>query len=543
MTDIIKREPVIPVVAGIKDPIRDGIKAGWKLQSATELSNDSLLSADVIIIGTGAGGGTAAEILTDAGLNVLMLEEGPLKSSDDFRMDEREAYRDMYQESAGRMSKDGSMSILQGRCVGGTTVINWTSSFRTPEQTLEHWAKEFGVKGMSSEEMAPWFAKMEERLGVQPWQVSPNKNNAVLKDGAAKLGLDWKVIPRNVRGCWNLGYCGVGCPTNAKQSMLVTTIPSALEQGAKLLYSARAERLIMEGRKVQGVEVSALDDNYQPTGKRIIAKAPHVILAAGAINGPALMLRSKAPDPHKRIGKRTFFHPTTFTFAEFEEYVDPYYGAPQSIYSDHYQWNTVTGPVGYKLEVPPLPPGFASVLLLGHGANHFQDIQKLPHLHSMIALLRDGFNAESEGGKIELSNDGSPIIDYKVNDYLWDGVVRSWLSMAEMQFAAGAKATRVSHVDSPWFHSWEEAKAGIPKLEFRSNAYTIGSAHCMGGMAMGEDQTRCLVDSNGKYHHLDNLYVFDGSVFPTSIGANPQLSIYGMVCRNAHKLVETIKNA
>src|SRR5690554_712388 len=336
MTDIIKREPVIPVVAGIKDPIKEGIKAGWKIQSATELSDDSLLNADVIIIGTGAGGGTAAEILAEAGLKVLMLEEGPLKSSDDFRMDEREAYRDMYQESAGRMSKDGSMSILQGRCVGGTTVINWTSSFRTSEQTLEHWAKEFGVKGMSSEEMAPWFAKMEERLGVEPWQVSPNKNNAVLKDGAAKLGLDWKVIPRNVRGCWNLGYCGVGCPTNAKQSMLVTTIPSALEQGAKLLYSARAERLIMEGRKVQGVEVSALDDNYQPTGKRIIAKAPHVILAAGAINGPALMLLSKRPDPTNLFVNRIFFPPPPFTFLDFEESFNPYNGAQQSIYSDHY---------------------------------------------------------------------------------------------------------------------------------------------------------------------------------------------------------------
>src|SRR5690554_2247141 len=128
MTDIIKREPVIPVVAGIKDPIRDGIKAGWKLQSATELSTDSLLSADVIIIGMGAGGGTVAEILTDAGLNVLMLEEGPLKSSDYFRMDEREAYRDMYQESAGRMSKDGSMSILQGRCVGDRKSTRLNSS-------------------------------------------------------------------------------------------------------------------------------------------------------------------------------------------------------------------------------------------------------------------------------------------------------------------------------------------------------------------------------------------------------------------------------
>lgn len=543
MTDIIKREPAIPVVAGIKDPIRDGIKAGWQVQSATELNDDSLLTADVIIIGTGAGGGTAAEILTQAGLKVLMLEEGPLKSSDDFRMDERNAYRDLYQESAGRMSKDGSMSILQGRCVGGTTVINWTSSFRTPDQTLAHWAKEFAVEGMSREEMAPWFEKMEGRLGVQPWQVAPNKNNAVLSKGADKLDIEWKVIPRNVRGCWDLGYCGVGCPTNAKQSMLVTTIPSALEKGAKLLYSARVERLIMEGRKVLGVEVSALDENYQPTGKRIVAKAPHVILAAGAINGPALMLRSKAPDPHKRIGKRTFLHPTTFSFAEFEEFIDPYYGAPQSVHSDHYQWDTVTGAVGYKLEVPPLHPGLTSVLLLGHGVKHYQDIQKLPHLHSMIALLRDGFNADSEGGKIELSSDGSPIIDYKVNKYLWDGVLRSWLSMAEIQFAAGAKAVRVSHVDSPWFHSWEEAKAGILQLEFRSNAYTVGSAHCMGGMAMGEDQTRCLVDSYGKYHHLDNLYVFDGSVFPTSIGANPQLSIYGMACRNAHKLVESIKEA
>lgn len=289
------------------------------------------------------------------------------------------------------------------------------------------------------------------------------------------------------------------------------------------------------------MKITALDKNYQPTDKRIVAKAPHVILAAGAINGPALMLRSKAPDPHGRIGKRTFLHPTTFTFAEFAEYIDPYYGAPQSIYSDHYQWSTVTGAVGYKLEVPPLHPGLTSVLLMGHGVKNLEDMQKLPHLHSMIALLRDGFNESSEGGRIELSSDGSPIIDYEINEYLWDGVLRSWLSMAEIQFAAGAKAVRVSHVDSPWFDSWADAQAGIKKLAFRSNAFTVGSAHCMGGMAMGEDQARCLVDSDGKYHHLDNLYVFDGSVFPTSVGANPQLSIYGMACKNAHKLVETIK--
>ena len=535
------RQPHIPMVAGIKDPIRDGIRSGWNVRASTSMADGTVLEADVIIIGTGAGGGTTAEILANAGLKVLMLEEGPLKSSDDFRMDEREAYRDLYQESAGRMSKDGAMSILQGRCVGGTTVINWTSSFRTPEPTLQHWASEFGVQGMSKDEMAPWFEKMEQRLNVAPWQVPANPNNAVLSRGATSLGIDWKVIPRNVSACWNLGYCGTGCPTNAKQSMLVTTIPAALQQGSELVYSARAERLIMEGRKVLGVEITALNDDYQPSGSRLVAKAPHVIMACGAINGPALLLRSKAPDPHKRIGKRTFFHPTTFCFAEFDELIDPYYGAPQSIYSDHFQWQSVDGPVGYKLEVPPLQPGLTSVLLLGHGHQHFSDIQKLPNLHAMIALLRDGFHPQSEGGSIELAGDGTPIIDYVINDYLWDGVRRSWLSMAEIQFAAGAKAVRASHVDSPWFTSWEEAKAGINALEFRSNAFTAGSAHCMGGLTMGEDQTRCLVDSNGKYHHLDNLYIFDGSVFPTSIGANPQLSIYGMACKQANKLLETLK--
>jgi len=535
------RQPHIPMVAGIKDPIRDGIRSGWNVRASTSMADGTVLEADVIIIGTGAGGGTTAEILANAGLKVLMLEEGPLKSSDDFRMDERESYRDLYQESAGRMSKDGAMSILQGRCVGGTTVINWTSSFRTPEPTLQHWASEFGVQGMSKDEMAPWFEKMEQRLNVAPWQVPANPNNAVLSRGATSLGIDWKVIPRNVSACWNLGYCGTGCPTNAKQSMLVTTIPAALQQGSELVYSARAERLIMEGRKVLGVEITALNDDYQPSGSRLVAKAPHVIMACGAINGPALLLRSKAPDPHKRIGKRTFFHPTTFCFAEFDELIDPYYGAPQSIYSDHFQWQSVDGPVGYKLEVPPLQPGLTSVLLLGHGHQHFSDIQKLPNLHAMIALLRDGFHPQSEGGSIELAGDGTPIIDYVINDYLWDGVRRSWLSMAEIQFAAGAKAVRASHVDSPWFTSWEEAKAGINALEFRSNAFTAGSAHCMGGLTMGEDQTRCLVDSNGKYHHLDNLYVFDGSVFPTSIGANPQLSIYGMACKQANKLLETLK--
>lgn len=534
------RQPPVKQISGINDPILDGISRGWAVDDAADLADGSVISADVVIIGTGAGGGTSAEILAKAGLKVLMLEEGPLKSTKDFNMDERSAYHDLYQEGAGRMSKDGSVSILQGRCVGGTTVINWTSSFRTPEQTLNHWQQEFKLEGASVTDMADWFSAAEQRLNIAPWTSTPNENNSILARGAEVMGYDWKVIPRNVSGCWNLGYCGVGCPTNAKQSMLVSTIPAALDENSRLIYNARAERLLFEGKQVIGVEVTPLDQDYQNTGRTLLVKAPRYIMACGGINGPALLLRSKVPDPYQRVGKRTCLHPVAFNFAEFENHVDPFYGAPQSIYSDEFQWRNVTGPANYKLEVTPMQPGLSAALLLGHGIDHYRDMEKLANLNGMIALIRDGFDEQSPGGDIEIAEDGSPIIDYPVNEYLVEGLRRAMITMAEIQFAAGAKRVRPSHVDAPWYRNRVEAIDGIQQLEFRSNAFTVGCAHVMGGMAMGEDVEKCAVDSRGKYHHLDNLYVFDGSVFPTSIGANPQLSIYGFVTKFANQLAAEI---
>ena len=130
---------------------------------------------------------------------MLLIEEGPLKTSSDFKMQEADAYPQLYQEGIGRMSKDGAITIMQGRAVGGTTLINWTSSFRTPEPTLQHWADAHGVKGHSAADMAPWFEKMEQRLGVAPWAMPPNANNQVIKDGCEKLGYAWHIIPRNAR--------------------------------------------------------------------------------------------------------------------------------------------------------------------------------------------------------------------------------------------------------------------------------------------------------------------------------------------------------
>ncbi|MCI0997489.1 GMC family oxidoreductase N-terminal domain-containing protein, partial [Pseudomonas corrugata] len=244
----------------VPDPFREGLARGWTTYNAARLTQDLTLEADVAIIGSGAGGGTTAEILSTAGYNVLLIEEGPLKTSSDFKLLEDQAYTSLYQEGLGRMSKDGAITILQGRAVGGTTLINWTSSFRTPDQTLGHWAAEHNVKGHSPAEMAPWFERMEQRLGVAPWLIPPNANNDVIRKGCERLGYSWHVIPRNVRGCWNLGYCGMGCPTNAKQSMLVTTIPTLLDKGGALLYLARAERLTLKNDAVIDLQCLAMDE-------------------------------------------------------------------------------------------------------------------------------------------------------------------------------------------------------------------------------------------------------------------------------------------
>ena len=513
----------------IKDVFADNLDR-WQTYNGATLNAPLILEADVVIVGSGAGGATSAEMLAKAGFSVVIVEEGPLKTSQDFKMNEPEAYASLYQEGIGRMSKDQAITILQGRAVGGTTLINWTSSFGTPPQTLEHWANTHQVKGLSEVDLAPWFERLEARLNVAPWALPANANNDVIRQGCEALGLEWAVIPRNVKGCWNLGYCGLGCPTNAKQSMLVTSIPEALNHNAVLIYKARAERLIIEEDEVKALECVAMNtQGNQPTGTAITLKARHYILAGGGINSPALLLRSNAPDPYQRAGKRTFLHVVNSSAAHFDDAINPFYGAPQSIYSDAFQWRDgVTGPMGFKLEVPPLQPAIAATLLGGFGLESAKRMQALPHTHVMIALMRDGFHPDSSEGTVELRSDGSAVRDYHMTDYAWDGIRRAFLHMAEIQFAAGAKEVAPIHQDAGFCTTLKQAKTLIENLDLKIHRTRLTSAHVMGGCAMGEDPKRAVTNSHGLHHHLKNLSIHDGSLFPTSIGANPQLSIYAL---------------
>jgi choline dehydrogenase-like flavoprotein len=192
--------------------------------------------------------------------------------------------------------------------------------------------------------------------------------------------------------------------------------------------------------------------------------------------------------------------------------------------------------MGYKLEAPPLHPVIFASTLPGFGAPQAAALARFPHTHVLIALLRDGFHPDSPGGVVRLRGDGSPVLDYPLNDFVMDGARRAFLSMAEIQFAAGAQAVHPVHEQAAPFARWPEARAAIGQLALKPLLTRMVSAHVMGGCAMAAAARDGVVSPDGIHWHLDNLSVHDGSLFPTSIGANPQLSIYGLVARLATRL-------
>ncbi len=526
----------------LPDPIRDGLARGWRVRGGAHGALPGQVGCDVAIVGSGAGAGISAELLAKAGLDVLIVEEGPLRSSRDFNQRESEAYPQLYQESAARKTVDKAITILQGRCVGGSTTVNWTSSFRTPAATLAFWQQRFGLNDFDAAAFAPWFEQVERRLNIAPWLAAPNLNNELLRRGAATLGIATQPIARNVKDCWNLGSCGLGCPTNAKQSMLVTTIPAALDRGARLFVETRAEAFEHAAGRITALRCRAVRANGaalpgQPL--RIVAK--HYVVAGGAINSPALLLRSKLPDPHALLGRRTFLHPVVISAAFFDEPVQGWAGAPQSIYTDHFlERDPIDGPIGFKLEAPPIHPVIFASTLPGHGARQAELLRRFAHTHSLLALLRDGFHERSPGGQVRLASDGSARLDYALNEFVMDGARRALRAMAEIQFAAGARRVLPGHELAEPFDSWPQARAAIDALPMKPLLTRVVSAHVMGGCGIAGAEALGVVRPDGVHWQIDNLSVHDGSLFPTSIGANPQLSVYGLANRLATGLARRL---
>jgi len=500
------------------------------IHAGHEIRSDVEVRCDVCVIGSGAGGAVLAAGLAERGLRVVMLEEGGHHTRRDFDLQEGHAYPMLYQDRGTRATADLAITILQGRSVGGSTTVNWTTCFRTPPRILALWRERFGIEGLDEASLAPHFDAVEERLHIAPWpEELANANNRQLLDGCRRLGWEAAPLRRNVKACVNSGYCGLGCPVDAKQAMHVTYLPDALARGMELYADTRAERIEVEGERVVAVHAVVLDRaTGRPTQRRVKVLPKVAVSSGGAINGPALLLRSGL-DFNGRLGKRTFLHPVVAMAAIYEEPVNGFYGAPQSIGSHQF---IDRGPdkVGFFLETPPLHPMLAATAFRAFGLEHRAFLQQLAHVGVLIALSVDGLLPGDEGGTVSLRDDGRVRVDYPVGAHLEESFRASSIAMARIQLAAGAKEVISLH-DQPVRIRSEADLARLEEAPWGAFQHAIFTAHQMGGCPMGADPATSVVDATLRHHRVRNLFVVDGSVLPTSLGVNPSETIYALAHR------------
>ncbi|HTO94339.1 MAG TPA: GMC family oxidoreductase N-terminal domain-containing protein, partial [Bacteroidota bacterium] len=391
-------------------------------------------SADVCIIGSGCGGGASAKILAGAGKKVILLEEGGSYSSADFDGTEATAYQNLYQRRAGQATEDLGVTVLQGRCVGGSTTVNWMTSLRTPEFTLEDWRRRFGVEGHSARDLEPYFERIERYLNVHPEpEENHNANNRIILDGARALGYRTGVNGRNARGCQKSGACGLGCPFDAKLSVALTYVPDAVNAGATVYADCRAEKIEPRG-SMKTVTGNILDAATRRPNGEFTIEAPVVIVAASAINSPVLLLKSRLANSSGEVGKNLTFHLTTAVAGRFERVIYPSGGIPQSAYCDHFL-NGEGDSGGFWIEAVPVYPALAALAFPGFGTYHREQMKEFPHTGASIVLVKE----TDSSGRVTVNDHGRARIEYKRGpkdvEYMKQGVAAA----ARIHFAAGAK--------------------------------------------------------------------------------------------------------
>jgi choline dehydrogenase-like flavoprotein len=504
------------------------------------ISADTTLEADAVVIGSGAGGGVVAGELALAGKSVVVLEKGGYNNEANFTLQEAQAMPELYLKRGTLTSKDLGVIVLAGSTLGGGTVVNWMTSFRTPDYVLGEWEQTSGLKDeFTGPALQDSFAAVEKRINVNSENSVHNKQNQLLVDGCQALGYHHEVIRRNAVGCeQRCGTCGFGCRYGAKQSTMKTYLQDAYDHGARIVVRCNADKVLIEDGQAAGVEATVTDT---ATGKtyRLTVRAKTVVVAAGAINSPALLLRSGLDNPN--IGKHLKLHPVSIIAGIYPEKVHAWRGVMQSAYSD--QFAHLDGNYGYKLEVPPTHPGLLGLATTWTSAREYRAMMtNAPNIGTFIVLSRD----KGEGA-ITLDRYGEPVIDYVVSVYDRNHILHGLRQATRAHFAAGAKAVISVHnkrarLDRPesGVITEQQFRAYDRQLERHGmgvNRVMMFSAHQMGTCRMGADPKTSVTDAHGQVHGVKGLFVCDGSLFPSASGVNPMLSIMGLV----HKSVQYIK--
>jgi len=486
---------------------------------------DLVLKPDVCVVGSGPGGAMVASRLSRAGATVVVLEEGGYHTKDEFDMQEATAYPRLYQDRGNRATADLSIQVLQGRAVGGGTVVNWTTSYRTPDHVLDHWRRSAGLS-LTPQILRPHFEEVERRLGIEKVDYEDtNPNNRSIYDGCKKLGWQVDTTSRNVRQCLRTGYCGMGCPVDAKQSATLTYLPDAVAAGAEIYANCRVEKIEWSGKRATAVTGLFLEADTQRANGRTVRVEPRVVVVSGgAINSPVLLFRSGLD--HGPLGRKTWLHPAVILIAFYDQRIEGFYGAPQSVASHHFAHRGEGA--GFFIEAAPLHPMLSSIAFPGFGAALRGRMAQLPYVAATVSLMIDGFDPDEDGGKVTLRGAGGGAkLDYPFTDRMYECFRAGMKAMARIHLANGAREIVSLHAE-PVRIVAESDLARIDEAPLGPNRLGVFTAHQMGGCPMGTDPARSVVNPQLRHHRVENLFVVDGSVFPTSLGVNPMESIYAV---------------
>ena len=508
--------------AGLPTP---GRLAGLVTQE--DVTSDLRVDCGVVIIGSGAGGATMGAELAREGVDVVVLEEGGYHPTGSFTAAAGRAARTLYRDGGAEIAW-GRPPVLfsQGRCVGGSTVVNGGMSWRTPAKVLERWAREEGVTGITEGDMAPYFALVEKQISVahqDPETIGTDMR--LLKAGADAKG--WKIIPnlRNQLHCAGSNNCTNGCPTGAKQSMLITAVPRALRGGARLYADCRAERITTSGGAVTGVECRFLRPGGQP-GPRLTVRSQVVVVAGGAVQTPAVIARSGIRSASGLLGRNLSLHPNAKVIAFFDDEVLGWQGVHQA-----YQVRQFAAD-GILLTAVNLAPSLIAMTLPWHSSELGNVMKDYNHMVSAGCLIED-----TGTGRVRHVPGLGAHVTYQINDQDAARVLRGVGHIAELMFAAGARRVLLPLAGAPEVRD----PAGVRTLlagPVDTRSLELFTVHLMGTARMSDDPRRGVTDSYGAFHGVRGLFVADTSLFPGPVGLNPMETILAIATRNATHLIE-----
>lgn len=523
--------------AGIPDPLAS--------YAPVRPDHDAEETADVCVVGSGAGGSVVAARAAAAGLRVVLLEAGAWMAPPSYPRVERDAHERLFLGHGIVTTSDLAFGLLAGEAVGGSTVINWMTCLPPRPEARREWAEEGGITGADGPDFDRWLGAVNARMRVSTDESDVNPANDALRRGAVALGYasgsDWDIIPRNAVGCRSrCGFCTFGCPYSTRQSTLVTFLADALASGARIYASTRADRVEVDHGRAVGVRAT-FQDGGRPVAVRVRARA--VVVAAGALQTPSLLLRSGVRGPG--VGRGLRLDPTTALAAEFPHPVRTWEGPHQTVGVYRFQ-TTDEGAHGPWIEIAPAHPGLSALALpWASAADHRRLLERLEHVATPIVLVRDVGE-----GRVTIDAQGRPVYDYRLTDRDRRNLVRGVVETARILRAAGA--TRLLSLHTPLIEVGQgdrpisEAELdrfadNVTRAGVRENSIALFSAHPMGSARAGRDPRRSTARPTGEVHGVDGLWIGDGSLLPSAPGANPMMSIAALAWRTSDHLIASLK--